>query len=84
MNLEITKRVIDVVARTHQINPSTINQSKSLQALGIDSFEAISLFYALEEEFDITLPETAKTYRYINDIILDVEALIKDQHVLAS
>ena len=83
MNLDVTNRVIDVIARVHKINPTDVILSQSLEELGMDSFDAINLFFALEEEFDIALPEEAKDYRSVGEIILGVETLLKESVVVA-
>lgn len=82
MNLDVTNRVIDLIARVHKVSHAEVIISQSLEELGMDSFDAINLFFAIEEEFDIALPEEAKDYRSIGDIILGVETLLNESLVL--
>ena len=75
MNDNISNRVIDVIARVNKIERKDILLSRSLEELGMDSFDAINLIFALEEEFDVTLPDEAKDYRFIGEIITGIETL---------
>ena len=76
MNPEVSRRVLKVIAHVQRINVSTINIDTDFETLGMDSFDAISLIFALEEEFDVTLPDEAKDYRRIDDVILGIEMLL--------
>lgn len=52
-------RVISVVAATLKIEPARITAESSFQELGSDSLDALNILFALEEEFNITIPDNA-------------------------
>ncbi len=76
MNPEVKQRVLEVIARVQRIAVADIPTDTDFEALGMDSFDAITLVFALEEEFDITLPDEAKEYKRIDDVVCGIEALL--------
>ncbi len=74
---DIRKRVIQVIARTCQIPAEEIQLHSSLESLGIDSLEGASLLFALEEEFDVILPNEAKHLETVENIVTEIFAFLK-------
>ena len=54
---------------------------KTLEELGIDSFDGINLLYALEEEFNVSLPDDARNYTSVQAIIEGMEFIIEDEQM---
>ena len=81
MHEDISQRVMDVIARVQKITVAEVNAALDLEALGMDSFDAINLIFALEEEFNIELPDNAKEYKYIGEIIMGIETLMEQSQV---
>lgn len=79
MNVLTRQRVIDAISRVQKTTITESMMSLTLEELGMDSFDAINLFFALEEEFNIELPDDAKNYKNIEDVILGVEALLDNE-----
>src|SRR5437762_1174902 len=57
MSDQLTERVLKVIAFTQRISPEKVTLDKSFQELGIDSMDGINILFALENEFDITIPD---------------------------
>lgn len=79
MNVPTRQRVIDAISRVQKTTITENMMSLTLEELGMDSFDAINLFFALEDEFNIELPDEAKNYKNIEDVILGVEALLDNE-----
>ena len=58
---ELTSRVIGVIAATQHIARETITPEKTFQELGIDSLDGINILFAVENEFNISIPDDAAT-----------------------
>jgi len=66
-----------VIASTQRIPVEKITIDSSFQELGIDSMDGVNILFALENEFDITIPdEAAKQIRNVRQMIEGVEKLI--------
>ena len=76
MSMDVGPRVIQVIARVQKISVADISPLSTFEELGMDSFDAINLLFALEEEFDLQLPEEAKEYRRIDDAIMGIQSLL--------
>jgi acyl carrier protein len=77
MSDELIQRVLKVIATSKRIPPETVTIDSDFQALGIDSMDAVEILFALENEFDITIPdEEARAVRSIRDMCAGVEKLV--------
>ncbi len=74
---DIEKRVIRVLAETQQIDSQKITPCSTFEELGVDSFDGINVLFAIESEFDISVPDDeAKNLRGVGDTVLGVEKLL--------
>jgi acyl carrier protein len=79
MSDQLTQRVLSTIAATQRISPEKVTVDKSFQELGIDSMDGINILFALENEFDITIPdEQAKQIRSIREMVAGVEKLVQE------
>ena len=51
-----TTRVIEIIAEQAVLEPSDVTPESTLEDLGIDSLGLVESIFAIEEEFDITIP----------------------------
>jgi acyl carrier protein len=74
---QLTERVLKVIAATQRISPEKVTIDSSFQELGIDSMDGINILFALENEFDITIPdEQAKQIRSIREMVEGIQKLV--------
>ena len=74
---DVEERVIRVLAETQQIAPQKITPCSTFDELGIDSFDGINVLFAIESEFDISVPDDeAKKRRGVGDTVQGVEKLL--------
>jgi acyl carrier protein len=68
---EIQAKVVDIIAKSFKLDPSTVSLDKSFQDdLGADSLETVELVMALEEEFGIEISdEDAEKIRTVGDAV---------------
>ena len=72
-------RVIRVIAETQRIPSETIKPESTFEELKIDSLDGINILFALENEFNISIPdEAAKEVRSIQQLADGVRKLIDD------
>ncbi|MBI1788822.1 MAG: acyl carrier protein [Acidobacteria bacterium] len=75
--LSVTQRVLNTIAATQRIPPERVTIDSSFQELGIDSMDGVNILFALENEFDLTIPdEQAKSIRGIREMVEGVEKLL--------
>jgi acyl carrier protein len=74
---QLTERVLKVIAATQRISPEKVTIDSSFQELGIDSMDGINILFALENEFDITIPDDqAKQIRSIREMVEGIQKLV--------
>ncbi len=74
---DLTLRVIEIIAKTAHKPVESITPESTFEALGIDSLDGIQILFALEQEFDISIPdEAAKQIRGIPDVVAGVQSLL--------
>jgi acyl carrier protein len=73
----VTEEVLDVIAATQRIPREKITLDGRFEDLGMDSMDAVNILFALEEKFDITIPdESAKQIRNIREMVEGVQKLV--------
>ena len=77
MSDELIRRVLSVIANTQRMPVEKITIDSTFQELGIDSMDGVNILFALENEFNVTIPdEAAKQIRDVRQMIEGVEKLI--------
>ncbi len=56
---EIRDRIIQIVAEQAMLDPAELKMDMSPQDIGIDSLGLVESIFAIEEEFDISVPFNA-------------------------
>lgn len=77
MSDELIQRVRNVIASAQRIPVERISVDSSFEELGIDSMDGVNILFALENEFNISIPdEAAKNIRTVRDMIDGVARLL--------
>ena len=77
MSEEILSRVIRVIAETQRIPEESVTADSTFEELKIDSLDGIQIAFAIENEFNINVPDDAiKTIRGVRDLAEGVEKLV--------
>ena len=85
MRADLTGRVIAVIASTQKIPADSIQAESTFQDLKIDSLDAINIIFALENEFNISIPDdAAKEIKTVRDLANGIENLIRKEEDAAT
>lgn len=77
MSDEIVQRVLKTIATSKRIPPETVTIDSEFQQLNIDSMDAVEILFALENEFDINIPdEEVRAVRNVRQMCEGVERLV--------
>jgi acyl carrier protein len=77
MSDELIQRVLKVIATSKRIPLETVTIDSDFLQLGIDSMDAVEILFAMENEFDITIPdEDVRSVRNIRQMCEGVEKLL--------
>ncbi len=77
MSEDLYQRVLNVIATVKRIPREKVTLDSSFEELSIDSMDGVEILFALENEFDITIPdEDAKAIRSIRQMAEGVERLV--------
>jgi len=77
MSDDVLQRVIKVIAEAQRIPAEGITADSSFEELKIDSLDGINIVFAIENEFNISVPdEAAKSIRTVREMTEGVERLI--------
>ena len=77
MSEDVMTRVIRVIAETQRVPVSSISPDSTFQELKIDSLDGTNILFAIENEFNINVPDDdAKFLRSVRDVADGVEKLI--------
>ena len=77
MSEDLIQRVTRVIATSKRIPVETVTIDSEFVQLGIDSMEAVEILFALEGEFDISIPDDeVRSVRNVRDMCAGVERLL--------
>ncbi len=75
--LDLSERVIRVIAETQKSSADLIGAESTFEELKFDSLDGINILFALENEFDINIPdEAARQIKSIPEMVAGIEKLI--------
>ena len=78
MSDELTQRVLKTIASSKRLPPETVTIDSEFQALNIDSMDAVEILFALENEFDINIPdEEVRTVKNVRDMVAGVARIVE-------
>jgi acyl carrier protein len=85
MSDDISQRVLKTIATSKRIPPETVTIESEFQQLGIDSMDAVEVLFALENEFDINIPdEEVRAVRNVRQMCEGVEKLVAAKQAAAA
>lgn len=74
---EIERKLIEIVRNEKQLPDDKLTAETALAEAGIDSLDSLTILFAIEEEFKITIPDaTARAIKTFGDMIDAVESLL--------
>jgi acyl carrier protein len=74
----VAQRVIRVIAMNKKMAPEELSPASRFEDLKMDSLDALNMIFALEEEFDVNIPnEEAAKMKSVDEAIHGVEELLK-------
>ena len=77
---DIPARALKIIADTQRVAEDRVTIDTPFEELNIDSMDAVNILFALENEFDITIPdEAAKQIRSIREMVEGVEKLVAEK-----
>src|ERR1700753_3990959 len=75
---ELTARILRIIAETQRKDPAQVTNESSFEELGIDSMDGVNIVFALENEFNINVPdEEVKSIRSVRDVVEGVIRLVE-------
>ncbi len=57
--MSLQDKIIEIIAEQAVLDPSDVTLTSTLDSLGIDSLGLVECIFAIEEEFDVTIPFNA-------------------------
>ena len=77
MSDEMNQRVLKVIATSKRIPSETVTIDSDFAQLNIDSMDAVEILFALENEFDISIPDDeVRSVRNVRQMCEGVERLV--------
>ena len=74
---EIQRQLIDIIRKEKDIPDEKLSLETPLADAGIDSLDALTILFAIEEEFRISIPDDqARAMKTFGDMVDTVERLL--------
>lgn len=77
---EIEQTLLEIVQKEKQMPAASLASDAPLADAGIDSLDALTILFAIEEHFKITIPDDrARAMKTFGDMVDTVEALVAER-----
>ena len=76
MSDEVQKKVVSIIAEQAVLDPSEVTMQSTPEELGVDSLGLVETVFAIEEEFDISVPFNANEPGDSEFDISNVESIV--------
>jgi len=77
MTDEIVSRVIGCIAATQKLPANKVSLDSSFEDLGIDSLDGVNILFALETEFNISIPDQGVlTMKSVREVVEALEKVL--------
>ena len=77
MSEQLTQRVLKVIATSKRIPLEQVTIESEFEQLNIDSMDAVEILFALENEFDINIPDDdVREVRNVRQMVEGVARLV--------
>lgn len=77
---EISRKLVEIVRKEKDVPDEKLTPETQLADAGIDSLDALTILFGIEEEFGITVPDAqARSMKTFGDMIDTVVALTGDE-----
>lgn len=75
---DLTRRIIEVIAKTQHMPAEKITLDSTFQELNIDSLDGINILFALENEFNVNIPDdAAQNIKTVREMVDGVTRLVE-------
>jgi acyl carrier protein len=75
---ELTERVRGIIATAQHLPPEKVTADSTFEELGIDSLDGINILFAVENEFNVNIPDdAAQNIRSVRDVVDGISKLIE-------
>ena len=73
---DVQSRIIEMVAKSKNLPPSSVTMESTFNELQIDSLDKINLSFEVEEAFSIEIPDDSlNSLKTVGDVVRGVEKL---------
>jgi acyl carrier protein len=77
---DVLDRVMRTLAETQKLPADKVTADSTFEQLGIDSLDGINILFALENEFNINIPdESARLVRDVRQLAEGVQRLLNEK-----
>lgn len=80
---QTAQRVVDVIVSTQKLDQDKVTIDSTFEELQIDSLDGLNIVFALENEFDIDIPDDkAKELTTVRQVAEQIDALLEKKSKL--
>jgi acyl carrier protein len=80
MSDDLIQRVVKVIATSKRIPLETVTIDSDFAQLNIDSMDAVEILFALENEFELSIPDDAvRSVRNVRQMCEGIDKLLADK-----
>jgi len=68
--MNVAEKVIEIITREQHLQPGVVRPESTFAELGIDSLDGVNILFALEQEIQISIPDSvAQNMRSVGQVV---------------
>lgn len=77
---DTSQKVVDIITSTQKLEPGKVTIDSTFEELQIDSLDGLNIVFALENEFDLDIPDDqAKELTTVRQVAERIHALLESR-----
>jgi acyl carrier protein len=79
MSDDTTEKVLDLIASTKRLPREQVSLTSTFEELGLDSLDALNLIFAVEDQFDLSVPDNvANSIHSVPELVEKLKLLLAE------
>ena len=77
--MSIEETVLNIIAKEQHLDREKVAMDSTFEELGIDSLDGVNIMFALEEEFDVSIPDAvARQAKSVRNVVEDLTRFLEN------
>lgn len=80
--MDVGQKVMEIIAQEQHLDPGKVTLDSTFEELGIDSLDGVNILFALEEAFQIDIPDAvAQNMKSVRQVVESLTRVLEGKDI---